>query len=316
VIRIADRRSTTRLKMAVRCPICLSAWVRCALLVLTGCSGQESFALPPVPIGTPSARYEAACTAWANSNCDYEQRCDVGAYLQWSDRDQCVARGTLTCELMAADPDVSFDEARVRECPLPTDCSAPLPVCWLPGSARVGQPCVWNEACRSGICFRSPDVGICGVCVCELQCGAGQACQLDTTGGTCVDLPRAPGEPCTSRRDCLSRQCAAVAGGPSTCSPFARLGDPCQGDRMPECQPGLTCDSRTSQCNTTVYAGFNTPCGGDGGPITQCKGFAFCNGVTCVPPVGDGQPCTGDFQCAPPAECVANRCVFPSLADC
>jgi hypothetical protein len=301
----------------MRCRIRLSACVPYALLALPACSGRESFALPPVAIiGTPSTRYEAACTAWASSNCDYEQRCDVGGFLQWSDRDQCVARSTLTCELMAEDPEVSFDEARVQGCQLPSDCAAPVPVCWPPGGARLGQPCVWNEACRSGICFHPPDVGICGVCVCELQCGPGQACQLDSAGGRCIDLPHAPGEPCTASRDCESRQCPSAAAGSSMCSPFAMLGDPCGGNGMPQCQPDLTCDPGTSQCNTTAYVGFNASCEMDGGPVLGCRGFASCTGGVCVPPAGDGEPCTGDFQCAPPAECIANRCVFPSPADC
>jgi hypothetical protein len=303
--------------MAVRCGIRFSRWARLScLLAMPGCSGEESFALPPVPVGVPNTRYEDACAAWARSDCEYDDRCGLG--LQWDSLDQCVARTKLSCELLAADPGVSFDEERVRGCQLPSDCTTPLPVCWPPGNTPVGQSCVWNEACHSRQCVGvvSASLGICGLCVCDVHCPPGQGCEPDITGGTCVPLPHAPGEACSLSRDCVSGACASADSGPMSCSPFTQFGDPC-GDGMPPCQPGLICDP-TNRCNTTLPARYGAPCGPpeDGGPDLICDGFAICTEGKCAPPADDGQPCSPGTLCTWPAQCIAKQCVFPTVADC
>jgi len=331
------------------------------LLVISACSGEESFPLPPVPIGAPSTRYQDACTAWAQSVCSWKALC--GLPFPWVSGEQCVARGTLSCELLAADPGVSFDEEGILECQFPQDCSTPPPVCWPQGRTPLGQPCLWNEACLSERCIGvgSARLGICGLCA------AGEGCQADTAGGTCIPLLRGPGESCASSADCQSGQCITgnstpesdsgngfvmigmgtpdagadatyclngrcmadaqvpLARAPLHCAPFAQLSEPCGRNDTPECAPDLYCDAN-GHCSAILQAVFGGQCGMsdgatrvDGGVlIPSCEGFAKCNMTTgtCEAPADDGQPCDADHDCVPPAACVANHCIFPTLADC
>jgi hypothetical protein len=348
----------------VRLRIRFSHWLPATcLLIMPACSGEERFALPPVPIGAPSTRYQDACTALAQSDCNWKALC--GLPFPWVSGEQCVARETLSCELLAADPGVSFDEEAIRECQFPQDCSTPPPICWPQGRTPLGQPCLWNEACQSERCVGvgSVRLGICGLCA------PGEGCQPDSAGGTCVPLPRGPGESCTSSTDCQSGQCVTsclngkcmadpqangfnlpgmatpdassdatkmgmgppMAVGtpfpqtPLHCAPFGQLNDRCGQNDTPECDPDLACDAN-GHCSAIVQAGYGAQCGisdgvtgVDGGVLVpHCEGFAKCGMTTgmCEAPADDGQPCDPGHDCVPPAACVANHCIFPTLADC
>ena len=296
------------------CRIRLSRWVAAiCLLGSPGCSGEESFPLPPVAFGAPSTRYEKACGTWAQSDCAYEERC---LDFPWNNLEQCVDRRTLACELMAADPGISFDEHRVQGCTYPSDCATPPPICWPQGVTPAGQPCVWNEACHSGNCIGADtELGICGLCVCDIECAPGQECLLSAAGSTCVSAKTAPGGPCASSGECQSGVCAPGEDGGLVCSPFGQLGDPCEREGAPSCRSDLSCDS-THRCNSIALVGFGESCEDDGGPFFVCKGFATCDGGTCVPPAGDGQRCDPSSACAWPAECIESHCVFPTVEDC
>jgi hypothetical protein len=301
----------------VRYRIRFSGWVPLTcLLFLPACSGEESFALPPVPVGTPSTRYEAACTTWARSDCSWRALC--GLPFPWDNGEQCVARETLTCELMAADPGVSFDEERIRNCQLPSDCSTPPPVCWPQGHTPLGQRCLWGEACHSGFCVGvgSGRLGVCGLCVCDIQCPPGQGCLADSSGGRCVSLPREPGASCSSGDECQSKECVPSRAGPLVCAPFGQLNDPC-GEGSPACGPDVPCDD-TGHCSATEQVGYGARCGpqDDGGAQLACKGSLSCIAGACPVLADDGQPCDPDHVCLAPAMCIANLCVFATLGDC
>jgi hypothetical protein len=284
----------------------------------------------PCPSEPPSTRNQDACAAWAQSECKWKALC--GLPFPWVSGEQCVTRETLRCELLAADPGVSFDEEGIRGCQFPRDCTTPPPVCWPQGRTPVGQPCLWNEACHSEHCIGvgSVRLGICGLCLCDVQCSPGQECQIDSSGGTCVPLPRGPGESCAWSTDCQSGQCItncfngrciADFQGPFHCAPFGQLNDPCGLNDTPKCDPDLACDANR-RCNAIpAQCSMSTDSitGVDGGVLLpHCDGFAKCNMSTgaCEPPANDGQPCDADHGCVPPAACVANHCIFPTLADC
>jgi hypothetical protein len=283
------------------------------LLASPGCSGEESFSLPPMIFGAPSSRYQDACGTWALSDCTYERHC---LHFQWEDIDQCVERNTIACELMADDPGISFDEQHIRECTYPSDCATPPPGCWPRGHTAVGQPCIWNEACHSGHCIGgSSALGICGLCVCDIQCAPGQQCLVSAAGSTCIPAKTPSGEACASSEECQSGLCAPGEDGGSVCSPFGQFGDPCGRQGAPSCGGDLSCDS-TGRCNSIALVGFGDSCEEDGGPLLRCRGFATCNGVTCVPPAADGQSCPLESACAWPAQCIESHCVFPTVEDC
>jgi hypothetical protein len=288
-----------------------------------GCSGDWGFALGPLEAGAPDARYQGACSNWASQACTYAQLCFSRDYT-WSSPDQCVARATLQCELAAIDPNVAFDEARVANCKFPNDCSPP-PVCWPPGRAAAKASCLWSFDCASGICAGADTVySVCGACVCGSGCPSGQVCEVGPDGGSCVTVTtqRAPGESCASSAECQSFACRPATNGASVCAPFAAIGEPCGGE-FGVCDDRATrtyCDA-TGHCSPITPAGYGSACGlpaDGGGTLAMCTGFASCSQGACVPPAGDGQPCnpSGGIQCAWPAQCIAHRCIFPTLADC
>jgi len=143
-----------------------------SLVLAQGCSGDWTFALPPVEAGVPDTQFESACTAWAQSSCAYQQRCYSGIYFDWQSIDECVARETLGCELAAADENVSFDENRIRECQFPDDCASEPPNCFPPGKTATGSACLWNAACQSGVCTGGgTGNSVCGTCQdCNVAC--------------------------------------------------------------------------------------------------------------------------------------------------
>jgi len=288
------------------------------LLVAQGCTGEESFALPPLEASAPDSRNQVVCATWARSSCAYDERCSGAIDTVWQNLDTCVARETLACELAADDPDVSFDEGRVRDCPFPSDCTSPRPTCWPPGKAPGGSPCLWGEACQGGLCLGSASLGVCGICLCGAGCPAGEICQPASAAGTCV--PEAPpvDGPCVSSSECPSGLCEAVTDASGQCAPFATAGQAC-GDGKPLCRDDAYCDD-TRLCRVISSAPFGATCGSpvDGGAFTFCGGFATCVGGACVAPARDGDRCDPNqgIGCVWPAQCIESHCVFPTLADC
>jgi hypothetical protein len=286
---------------------------------VAGCSGEWSFALPPIEAGVPDLQYESPCRHWAQAKCDYEARCFE--IISWTDNGQCVDRLALECELAADDPNVAFDAARLAACELPSDCSSPLPECWAPGKAPFGTPCLYGQACQSGGCEGAGTWdSVCGICICDVACPMGQACVVTADGGSaCQPVPAAGGQPCTVPDDCGSTVCVLPGGGGAgVCAPPGRLGDACGGGQ-PVCGANLYCDP-TNHCVSLVWVGYGEPCGfpDDGGAGAVCLGAGTCEKKTCQAPAADGEPCDPHQgpACLWPAQCIAKRCVFPTVADC
>ncbi len=321
----------------------LAALVACAtVLGLPACTGEKSFTLPGIDAGPPSARYQAVCAGWAERECAAAAGCALAILARWDDSGQCVARETLACELQAADPDVSFDSARVAGCTFPDGCagapgmlSAPdsAGLCLSAGKAPLGAPCIWNSACASGNCVYSyggdGSKARCGTCQESIQCACAdnQECVAKDGGSECVTLPDA-GEPCGPPLfSCNGSQCLyAGDGGEGLCSatPEATLGMPCSTSLAgPWCFSGtsdLYCDG-TGHCRAHEPAEYGAPCtASTGGEGSVCVGAGWCDSMTtgvCQPPSLDGDPCEQGIQpCLPPARCLSGACVFPSQSSC
>jgi hypothetical protein len=297
---------------------------------LLGCSGQSSFVILPVDAGDPSTRYASACGAWALTVCAYEARCPP--YSPWVSQDQCVARSTILCELVASDPNVVFNEQALESCQYPPSCSssvAYLPLDCLPsGRTPSGGTCVFDEACQSGVCS-----GVCGTCLpdpCAARCSLGQDCDAgtDASGVLCA---RAVGESCNAAVDCASFNCEPESDGGAAervCAPAAQPLEPCGNGCGPltgieeGCAGGSPCADVAEYCDATRRCadfdviGYNQSCGESSTPTT-CGGDATCYGV-CFPPEMDGDPCdvSQGLDCLDPAVCAGQFCVFPSLAMC
>lgn len=307
-----------------------------------GCDGEESFLLPPLDAGEPGPEYASVCSGWAERECAYEQQCGVSVEWQWTSTDQCVSRRALLCELEANDPDTAFDPQVVESCQFPTSCASALgtvpepyaPTLCLPhGRAADGTACVWNDDCQSGECFYAyyidGSMSTCGVCNprVECNCQTGQECLFEDGGTLCVTLPSV-GEACGPPYNaCAVGDCIENAQGTAgTCInvPSAGLGEPCSfGQLGPTCDgPGAFCDSETMRCTTFLATTYGNQCAGQGAPEgAVCVGAGVCdNEVTgnCIPPSPDGNLCssTQGLDCLPPAECIGNVCIFPTLAVC
>jgi hypothetical protein len=316
----AGLRAIGSRRVAAHAIVAVLALALCAALHgIAGCSGEWSFALPPIEAGEPDLQYEAPCRHWAQAFCDYEARCFQ--ITAWTDTGQCVARLALECELAVDDPHVVVDAALLAACELPSDCSSPLPECWGPGTAATGAPCLYGQACRSGVCEGAGQQdSVCGICGCDLACPTGQACVLTGDGGSaCLTVPAAAGQPCMAPTDCASTVCVLSGGAAAgVCAAPGGVGDTC-GSGQPVCGVNLYCDL-TEHCVSLVWVGYGEPCGfpDGGGAAALCLGEGTCLENTCQAPAADGEPCDAHqgTGCLWPAQCVAQRCVFPTVADC
>jgi hypothetical protein len=278
--------------------------------------------------GFPGTRYESVCAGWAARYCLAQQGCPFS--VRWEEPDQCVQRTTLSCEMVANNPDVSFDPARLEACATPDAgvCSVPG-MCLGPGRAPLGAPCVINEACDSGFCAmwgRNPAGSAwCGWCetitpVCGGKCKAGEACIPTDDGGERCATQYPTGGPCQKDGECFSGICDHGKCVPP--SPPVPLGGACGADAGLFCELGRDfCDS-TSHCAPMTFAYYGQPCIGQGS-LTEdivCRGYAACDYSEnlCVPPAGDGDFCDGTqaLGCLYPAVCVDHVCRFPEPGTC
>ena len=249
--------------------------------------------------------------------------------------EQCLARSTLICEVVATDPDVVFDAERISTCRYSTDCSTfarDLPVdCLAPGRSPPGAACVFHEACASSLCFTTS--GICGICAAlPLPCGcsSSQVCAgRGPDGGAICDDASATGGTCMAQIECTDSYCSLGSDGRGTCIPFAGLGEVCgDGEGAAPGREGTPCAGANTYCDTTLHCSpiegvdYTDLCGtpADGGPYLECAGYGTCDpsSNTCIEPAPDGDVCdeTQGLGCLPPAECIADRCLFPSVAYC
>jgi hypothetical protein len=317
-------------------------------LALVRCQGESSFVLAPIDAGLPDPRYEAVCAAWARSRC----ACNVSF---WVDTAQCIARETITCELLADDPNVPFDAAQVAACAEPDGgCFEGYDeYCIGPGRGRLGETCMRDEACESGYCALGFDptsgaASPCGTCQlfpCKDGCPIGMSCVIKADGtGMCVGAVGGPGTPCASPNDC---DVYSYCGPTGVCMKLPTIGQPCGRLAMglPCGGPNLYCDDTGSPGRTpsntcleysSGFAGYGHPCGlvpdtspdASAGAMeeTICQGAAACNltgggdhpsGI-CLAPAADGALCDDNQElgCLPPAQCIGNRCLFPSMSLC
>jgi hypothetical protein len=292
-----------------------------------GCDGESSFDIPPVDAGAPSSVYHAACEAWATSYCAFQAACPA-QYTVYS-QGVCVPRNTLRCEIIATDPNVPFDPARVAVCGEPDAANCDQPpaggdLCLPPGRGRVGTRCLTGEACQSGFCAYSyigGAISLCGTCtarVCDGGCPAGLTCSSSGDAGLACVKMLAVGEKCSTAIACQTfycgrdGKCGALAKRDASCANDGTSGPPCA-DNDTFCDP-------TNHCSPVVPAGYGAACAPAGNVAYQCTGFGTCDYMNnaCIPPAADGEFCD-DMQglnCAFPAQCVAHRCLFPNLEQC
>ena len=92
--------------------------------------------------------------------------------------------------------------------------------CVPTASREIGEKCVGNAECGSGICWLGGATGVCSECVTSANCSNGETCQF-TWSSPVIGLTGPlvcganehrglAGEPCTSGADCTSGSCAGA----------------------------------------------------------------------------------------------------------
>lgn len=188
--------------------------------------------------------------------------------------------------------------------------------CLPVGDGLVGDPCVRDDACRSGLCVGlrcatpCPDAGCpdgtrCralragGFCVADCDPVAALGCRLDEicapypsdAGGLCVPLDdrAAIGAPCTDLD-----ACTAAAVGCLTSLDGTRCRAPCAADI--DCSPDETCAMGQPMLGACMPRGM-------GMDLAPCDDHGDCASAWCA----DGRcvrPCEGDVDCGVGAWCV------------
>ena len=301
-------------------------------LSIGACTGETSFPLPTWDAGAPGHEYASPCSSWAKTVCAWELRCLTELASEWVSSEQCLARQTTECELLAADPAVPFNAPAVASCQYPSDCSAPTPgFCLPPGKSSAGAACQWNDDCASGFCDIGPN-SPCGTCVavtgCDASCSDGESCARSEDGGSSCIVPPVVGQPCQPPDYvCADGGICDISdyGQPGSCIATATAGQSCGLEGPPVCfdpQVELFCDE-TMHCRPFLPAMCGQACGavGDAGDSYQCIGWASCEYAAtslCVQPAGDGTLCDEEqgLSCLPPARCIDNECLFPSPGLC
>lgn len=179
----------------------------------------------------------------------------------------------------------------------------------------LGGACTANNMCASDHCVD----GVCCDTACSGQC---EACDVETSVGTCTAVSGAPhGE--------IRSQCAGVG---TTC------GGTCGGtDRTACTYPTVTTECRAASCAdgvATLAAGCNgegtcptlqtqacspyqcgtTQCLGDCEIDAQCAAGNYCSAGLCVPKLDNGTACGGNNQCTS-ANCVDGVCCNTSCTE-
>jgi hypothetical protein len=107
-----------------------------------------------------------------------------------------------------------------------------------PGSAQLGEPCLYAAQCQSGVCAIAPDEPL--IRYCSRSCGRDADCpdEMECNDEMCaypLPTPGAMGAPCVDAAECVSEMCAAPPGSDDLrCTHSCLPGDGACGDEY-EC---------------------------------------------------------------------------------
>lgn len=162
-----------------------------AAVVDGGCDGASPLDGGPAPLG-------ALCTAAADCA---SARC---ATVDFFGTKQCTACQPFQAASCGAGQICGYTE------PGPAERGVPI-ACVAAGARVVGEECLVDAECGSGICA----AGICSACRPETGCAGGAACTAAYDRGPALCAPgqhaAASGAPCASDADCASGACTGPA---------------------------------------------------------------------------------------------------------
>lgn len=150
----------------------------------------------------------------------------------------------------------------------------------------INHSCVYGTVCKNGVCINA-DLG-CG-CSVDADCGNDDIC----VNGSCSDVNRYVGNPCTDSRQCQGMTnltcsngtCVGTLPAGVTCQPIPDLGS--------NCIPPLYC-SYDYVCRSYVAVG-----GACGSSTEFCDNSSYCSPAgVCTATTAIGTNCTTGSTCA------------------
>ena len=284
---------------------------------------------------TPPTAAEA-CNQFASAFCSRLNGCAPFALqIFYGDMATCQTRAALGCTRDLEVSDTSETPTDMAACArdaasatcddliannFPASCQI------KPGKRLNGEGCGSSWQCMSTHCEKTD--GDCGVCA--PRSSAGGACTVDegcTMGLVCAAKKCvARGEanaPCSDMAPCRANlYCSATS---NTCATPLQKGSSCAGDTGGcDLRQGVGCNflSAAPKCEMVAAAKGGQACGIVNGTLTLCVALDACPGATltapgsCLATAEDGQACTDDVHCLPPASCVGGLCRLPSSGSC
>jgi hypothetical protein len=287
--------------------------------------------------GGPPPTAEQACDQFSQVFCEALHTCaNFLVQVLYGDATTCTSRTKLACVTDQSVPGIArapqdivtcANAARTATCEdlianrLPTACDP------VPGPNINGAGCGSSLQCQSGHCEKGGNnCGTCaprqaanGTCTVDEGCARGLVCANQRCvapkdlGGDCDPQ----NSPCRANLYCdkNSHQCAMRVGAGSPCSADSNACDPLQ---------SVACNgfAATPTCQAVGVAKGGEACGIVNGTLTICIELDNCAGASlaqpgsCAAPAGDGEQCSDQRHCVPPASCVEGLCRLPSVANC
>jgi hypothetical protein len=157
-----------------------------------------------------------------------------GSLCDYTDPQQCASGICKASPTIQPDPPIFFAAACLGCDPSAPNCGAgnvcglgdafspvfAIPVSCVPAASKeLGEPCLSDPECGTGICWRGAGqtLGVCSTCKLDSDCGGGQLCSaswdvssLTWTGPFVCGanaMQAASGAPCATDDDCLSNHC-------------------------------------------------------------------------------------------------------------
>jgi hypothetical protein len=306
-----------------------------SLLAVAAVSGGGLASCGSVATVEPPTVAEA-CGQFASALCGRLGACAPYALqIFYGDAATCMSRVALGCMRDMEVPDTTETTTDMVTCARDANSAScddlisnnfPASCQIKPGARLNGEGCGSSWQCQSTHCEKGD--GDCGVCA--PRAGASGACTVDegcTQGLVCAGqkctTPGATTAPCSDMAPCRANlYCSAIG---HTCAAPLQLGASCAGDTSAcDLRQGVSCNvlSAAPKCETVAAARGGQACGIVNGTLTLCVALDACPGASltqpgsCLATADDGQQCTNDVHCLPPANCVGGLCRLPSTGSC
>ncbi len=209
------------------------------------CLAGEACAAPPDACGSCVDQNEVAGSRGVGEFCEHDEECYSGLCFE--------DEGATYCSRLCEDDAACGNGFHCRD----THCvRGPR--------ADVGDTCVTNEDCGSGICATSGERRWCtSFCDTDDDCPSGLACTDTGAGMVCAPEAGLVGEACETNEDCATGLCATGTAAGDVCTRF------CGPDNA--CAPGLEC-VRIGDGSEALCVPVARPGGGGGGCSAAGKG--------------------------------------------